>query len=519
MLFRSDHDVGQPPENSIALRIGIHIADVINDGNAIYGRGINLAARVTSLAEPRETLVSAAVADELLDGYDCRIEDFGSRYVKNSIEPVHVYRVGGLGPGSNIPLGPASLENMLPTIAVMPLRINSDATGAFSAADLVGETVSFSLRRAKGLRVIAWASSRVLARTSFDAFSAKQGATLLDADWMVSGSFHQAGDKIVLTIEVAEKDPIAITPIGRYVGRVSDLLQAECAITTQIANDVVSAITSNSVLRVTKYALPTLHAHTLLLGAIGLMNKGARNQFERSRIVLEHLLERHPRMHVARPWLALWYVLQAHRGLVAERPFAELSGIGGRAALDQTSRCLDVRSDDAFALGVRGFTYYYLMRDVGRATELLEQALLRDPNEPLVCTLAAAVFTVNASRINESWRWAQSALSLSPLAPNICFMQEIAASVAREAGDFGTAFSLAKASLLRNAAQPHAWQVLAVASAQSGDLDTAREAGRRFCALHPTLRLSAYRATHLQLNLGSRLDVEVEAMRAAGIPD
>lgn len=75
------------------FRIGVNIGDVIQQGGRIYGDGINVAARIESLADPGGICVSRTAYDQVKKKLDIRYEYLGSREVKNIDEPVRIYRV------------------------------------------------------------------------------------------------------------------------------------------------------------------------------------------------------------------------------------------------------------------------------------------------------------------------------------------------------------------------------------------------------------------------------------------
>jgi class 3 adenylate cyclase len=80
-------------ERRLDFRIGINVGDVIIDGDDIYGDGVNVAARLESLAEPGGIYVSRVVRDQVRDKLDFGFEDMGAQSVKNIARPVRVHRV------------------------------------------------------------------------------------------------------------------------------------------------------------------------------------------------------------------------------------------------------------------------------------------------------------------------------------------------------------------------------------------------------------------------------------------
>jgi len=81
------------PDKRLDFRIGINVGDIIIDGDDIFGDGVNVAARLESLADPGGICVSRNVRDQVLDKLSFAFEDLGAQEVKNITRPVDVYRV------------------------------------------------------------------------------------------------------------------------------------------------------------------------------------------------------------------------------------------------------------------------------------------------------------------------------------------------------------------------------------------------------------------------------------------
>ncbi len=81
------------PERRMEFRIGVNLGDVMVDGEQIYGDGVNVAARLESLADPGTICISGKVHDEIRSKLALGYEDLGDQTVKNIAEPVRVLRV------------------------------------------------------------------------------------------------------------------------------------------------------------------------------------------------------------------------------------------------------------------------------------------------------------------------------------------------------------------------------------------------------------------------------------------
>lgn len=500
-VFNQDCDSAQ----TIALRVGIHHSEVLSDHASIYGQGINLAARVASLAGPGETVVSSLARDQLLAGFDADIEDLGECYLKHVPEAIRAFRLGQVGPAPVIPEGAASRLETLPSIAVLGLE--AFGLEASQAANLLTETLAHYLSRAGSLTVISWLSSKAISATGIGPKAAGQA---LKADWVIGGSCRLVGDGILVNAQLIRVSDEVIKHSERISGPVADLLRPECELAASLANAMVHSVTQSEARRVSTHPLPSLSSHSLLLGAVGLMHRSGPADFLRSKGALEHLLERQPRMHSARPWLAKWYVLRTTRGMLSATQDE------ARRALEQTSRALDSRDDDAFALAIQGFVHFHMLKDTELARKRLEQAVFINPNEPLANVFYAALVSASG-QFERAWTLAERALTLSPFDPLRPYMRMIAAACALSSERYEHAVLLARQSLKENAVHAAAWRTLVIGLVQSDQVQEAQIACKSLLSLEPGLTVSAYEK-RLSLPVEAKRRA-VESLRIAGVPN
>src|ERR1700674_2063440 len=81
------------PERRMEFRIGVNLGDVMVEGAQIYGDGVNVAARLESLAEPGGICISRTVHENIRNKLPLNFEDLGEQAVKNIAEPIRVFRV------------------------------------------------------------------------------------------------------------------------------------------------------------------------------------------------------------------------------------------------------------------------------------------------------------------------------------------------------------------------------------------------------------------------------------------
>jgi adenylate cyclase len=108
------------PERQMKFRIGVNIGDVLCDEARIYGDGINVAARLESIAQPGGVCISSKVYEEISGRIDTACQDIGEQQLKNISRPVRVYRVcvDNTGPAGI----PALALPDKPSIAVLPFQ-------------------------------------------------------------------------------------------------------------------------------------------------------------------------------------------------------------------------------------------------------------------------------------------------------------------------------------------------------------------------------------------------------------
>jgi class 3 adenylate cyclase len=86
-----------PPNNRIEFRIGINVGDIIEDNGDIFGDGVNVAARLETIAEPGGICVSDDAHRQLRDKLDIVFDDVGEQNLKNIGRPIRVFRVRDRG--------------------------------------------------------------------------------------------------------------------------------------------------------------------------------------------------------------------------------------------------------------------------------------------------------------------------------------------------------------------------------------------------------------------------------------
>ena len=194
------------PETRIEFRIGVNLGDVIAEAEDIFGDGVNIAARLETLAEPGGICVSRVVRDQVRDRLDCAFEDLGDQQVKNIARPVRVYRVRK--PAAAVEELARSSPQPLPlpdkpSIAVLPFaNMSSDPEQEFFA-DGIAEDVITALSRYPFLFVIARNSCFAYKDRAVDV---KQVGRELGVRYVLEGSLRKSGNRIRVTAQLVQAE-------------------------------------------------------------------------------------------------------------------------------------------------------------------------------------------------------------------------------------------------------------------------------------------------------------------------
>src|SRR5712675_711453 len=114
-------NAGIAGERRMEWRIGIHLGDVLVEGDDILGDGVNIAARLEGIAEPGGICISEDAFRQVRGKIEAEFADIGEQSLKNIARPLRVYRIGAAA-APEVPAAPATalpLPNK-PSIAVLP---------------------------------------------------------------------------------------------------------------------------------------------------------------------------------------------------------------------------------------------------------------------------------------------------------------------------------------------------------------------------------------------------------------
>ena len=196
-MARYNADLSQ--SRQIVLRIGINLGDVIGEGSDVYGDGVNIAARLESLASPGGICISAKVREEMRGKVDAALEDLGEQKLKNISLPVRVFRCA---PNVASPtIGQPAVARDRPSIAVLPFANMSGDAAQQYFCDGITEDITTELSRFRQMRVVSRNSAARFRGQDVDMIKAGRE---LGADYLLEGSVRPIGARLRITVQLID---------------------------------------------------------------------------------------------------------------------------------------------------------------------------------------------------------------------------------------------------------------------------------------------------------------------------
>jgi adenylate cyclase len=223
-------------EQTIKLRIGINLGDIIIEGSDIYGDGVNVAARIQEAAAPGGVALSGSAHDQVAGKVEAGFTDGGEQDLKNIARPVRVWHWsdGAVAGGAK----PLALPNK-PSIAVLPFdNMSGDPDQAYFA-DGITEDIITALSRSPWLFIIARNSTFTYKGKNVDV---KRVAHELGVRYVLEGSVRKAGNRIRVTALLIDGTTGGHVWSERYDGELADVFDLQDEITRNVVASIQTQV-------------------------------------------------------------------------------------------------------------------------------------------------------------------------------------------------------------------------------------------------------------------------------------
>jgi len=502
------------PENrKMQFRIGINLGDVIQEGERIYGSGVNVAARLESLAEPGGICVSGIVYAQVKKRLNLEYRHLGKKRVKNIDEPVDAYRVLPVSEAAAQSVVKAKMDRMAfplpvkPSIAVLPFtNMSGDSTQEY-IGDGISENIITALSVGSGMFVIARNSTFTYKGRPI---RVQQVAEELGVRYVLEGSIQRSGDRLRVTAQLIDALSGHHLWSERYDRPMGELFHLQDEITKKIVVSLHVELTHGEQARAYAKSTDNLEAWSYGVKGNYLLDRFNKEDNVKARELFEAAIELDPKYVLAYVWLGATYAADANYGW-SDSPAACLNRAHEFA---EKALSLDDRSASVHIM-LALLHLFQNQHDQAIAEGRLSISL--DPNFSIGhAHLSQAMFF--SGRFEEAIQLMEKAMRLSPYYPAF-YLLYLGRSYA-----FAGRYEEANAAFDqlhdrgRRGECPADWGLIHLArvNAESGKKDEARTFMAAALKMNPALSLDSFKKGQPFKN-PAHMQRELEALAKAGL--
>ena len=540
------------PENrQMQFRIGINIGDVIQEGDRIYGDGVNIAARLEGLAEPGGICISKTAFDHIETKLPYGYDFIGEQTVKNIPKPVGAYRVlmdprvtvkGKLeeekpAPARRTPIlvgiavvlvlaiivgiwqfymrrlsvEPASVEKMAfplpdkPSIAVLPFDNLSGDSQQDYFSDGITESIITALSNVSNLFVIA--------RNSTFTYKGKpvkmqQVAQELGVRYVLEGSVQRSGNQVRITAQLNDALKGHHLWAEKYDRKIGEIFALQDEITERVATALEVKLTEGEQARMWRRKADNPKAYEYFLRGLEIYRSFTKEDNAQARKLWEKAAELDP--NYAQAWLQIgWTHYRDGRFGWTDTPAKSISQAEDLA---QKTLTLDDSMPEAYSLLS---VVFMARRQNDKAVAYGEKALALAPNlADLTATIG--VTYLYSGRPEEAIELVKKAMRLSPYYP--AWYLPVLGLAYRLTGQYEEAIATMEKWPPRDPRSMLPHMILAFTYVEAGRKEDAHAAVAEVLKRNPKASIKGY-AKMIPYKDPAEIERVLESLRKAGLPE
>ena len=291
-----DRNAGIPQDRRIEFRIGVNLGDVIVEGKDIFGDGVNVAARLESIAKPGGITISGSVRDHVGNRLDLTFEDLGEQTLKNIERPVRVYSVALSDSSVRDPedVAPAlqeQLDKERPSIAVLPFNNMSGDPEQEYFSDGITEDIITDLSNVSGLFVVA-------RNTAFTykgkPVKVQQLGQELGVAFILEGSVRKAGARVRVTGQLISSKDGGHVWAKRYDRELTDIFAIQDEITHAIVEQLKVKLLPQEKESIGQTPTDNIEAYTYYLRGRQFLHRHSKTYYQLARRMFAKAVELDP---------------------------------------------------------------------------------------------------------------------------------------------------------------------------------------------------------------------------------
>ncbi len=490
-------------DQRIAFRFGIHIGDIVIDGEDILGDGVNIAARLQALADPGGICISGAVMDEVRARLPHRFVDEGEQVLKNIARPVRMFR---LAIEKAVPPAASAAFTARPAVAVLPFdNMSGDPAEDYFVDGLTEEIIA---------TLSYWRWFPVIARNSTFVYkgrpkNAGQIGRELGVAYLVEGSARRGANRVRITAQLIETATGHHLWAERFDRDIADIFAVQEEIAERVVVSIEPEIHRAEKQRALRTRPENLSAWDFALKALSLQERMSRAGHREARETLGRALALDPELSFAWSLVSLCHYHEGILGWADDRATALL------ASRDAAQRAIELDELDWLGHALYGMGHLWTERDHAAALESQERAVSLNPSAPLGRYFLACVHEFSGRpaealphidallRLDPRYRFGSLAIADKAL----CYFLM---------GDFAAAHACAEKAVRLQPVNVRARQRLVAALSALGRKDEALAAAAELRRLQPDFSLD-YVETTYPFQLSVERERFVAALRGAGL--
>ncbi len=492
-------------EQRVEFRVGVNLGDVIEDRGDIYGEGVNVAARLESLADAGGICISESVKVAVGNKLVCECEPMGEQRVKNIAEPVRAYRVLLTTSTSLASAKPAIKLPDGPSLAILSFKTVGGDVEQQSLADGLRYDIQTALVKLAGLVVIATATTNTYRNKDM---AVEQAAAEMGVRHILEGNVQKSGNRVRITVTLTD----AVSKQVVWGERYDRVLDASFAVQDEITEKVVTALdvklASGEPAKIWRKTIKDPKAREYYYRGLHEYLKGNKEAMAIARENFERVTQLAPDSALGPTHVAFSHWWDAFRGW-SDSPSRSLDLAGEWAAKAMTMEDADGQAHAVMA------HVLLLRREHDKALEVAQQAVSIRPQ----CVNANGhlgnilyYYGKPAEAIEHVKRAIRNTPVYSPW-----FVDILAASY-KEYGQLDNATAAAREALRLKPDDLDARLVMIDAYRRAGRHERAREIAQEVLTIDPSFSLAAW-SMRQPYREPATLTRIVESLRTAGLPE
>jgi TolB-like protein len=464
-------------DRRIEFRVGLHQGEIIVEDDDILGDGVNVSARLQTLAEPGGICVSQRIHEDTVGKVDVIFEDMGEQELKNIARRVRVYRVRCDGVADK-ELSTLALPDK-PSIAVLPFQnMSGDPEQEYFADGMVEEIIT-ALSRIRWLFVIARNSSFTYKGRAVDV---KQVGRELGVRYVLEGSIRKGGSRLRIAGQLIDAINGAHLWADHFDGLLEDVFELQDNVATSVAGVIEPAVQAAEIRRSIQRPTADVTTYDLYLRARAEAMSWEESRVLRALDLLGQVLRRDP-YYASALALSAGCHQNLHLG-----GWSEDKERARQQSVDLARRALRVAGDDPYVLAEAAFVIGYFEHDINPAIALIDRSVELNPSFA-IGWLRSGWLRLWAGQVDLGIEHFAKSLRLNPLRPA---PPSFGIAVGHFfAGHLERAAAMLRLSLQENPTWPPCYRFLASCCAHLGRLDEAHAIVKRLRDITPLVIASA----------------------------